>query len=104
MIVSRTTYLPIRYSFLARKSGISALSVYVENTKDAAGAMRSDDPVCGPQDVIEMASGRWTYELTCQRELISFWEEEGAGEHCHEGAISLFYQRTLDWLDTVLGS
>jgi pimeloyl-ACP methyl ester carboxylesterase len=43
-------------------------------------------------------------ELTCQRELISFREDEGAGEHCHEGAISLFHQRTFDWLDTVLAS
>ncbi|MGW5695164.1 alpha/beta hydrolase family protein [Streptomyces asiaticus] len=41
-------------------------------------------------------------ELTCQKELISFREDEGAGEHCHEGALSLFHQRTFDWLDTVL--
>ncbi|MFD1542772.1 alpha/beta hydrolase family protein [Nonomuraea guangzhouensis] len=41
-------------------------------------------------------------ELTCQKELIFFREDEGAGEHCHEGALSLFHQRTFDWLDTVL--
>ncbi|WP_413797685.1 alpha/beta hydrolase family protein [Streptomyces iranensis] len=41
-------------------------------------------------------------ELTCQKELISFREDEGAGEHCHEGAVFLFHQRTFDWLDTVL--
>ncbi|MDT0541259.1 alpha/beta hydrolase family protein [Streptomyces lonegramiae] len=41
-------------------------------------------------------------ELTCQKELISFREDEGAGEHCHEGALALFHQRTFDWLDTVL--
>ncbi|WP_433509202.1 alpha/beta hydrolase family protein [Nonomuraea sp. CA-143628] len=41
-------------------------------------------------------------ELTCQKELISFREDEGAGEHCHEGALSLFHQRTFDWLDTLL--
>ncbi|SDW92261.1 Lysophospholipase, alpha-beta hydrolase superfamily [Saccharopolyspora shandongensis] len=41
-------------------------------------------------------------ELTCQKELISFREDEGAGEHCHEGALSLFHQRTFDWLDTAL--
>jgi predicted alpha/beta-fold hydrolase len=41
-------------------------------------------------------------ELTCPRELIAFREDEGAGEHCHEGALSLFHQRTFDWLDTVL--
>lgn len=41
-------------------------------------------------------------ELTCQKELILFREDEGAGEHCHEGAISLFHQRAFDWLDTLL--
>jgi len=40
--------------------------------------------------------------LTCKKELILFREEEGAGEHCHEGAVLLFHQRTFDWLDTVL--
>ncbi|WP_410594259.1 alpha/beta hydrolase family protein [Amycolatopsis sp. lyj-23] len=41
-------------------------------------------------------------ELTCEKELILFREDEGAGEHCQEGALSLFSQRTFDWLDTVL--
>ncbi|MEV0400075.1 alpha/beta fold hydrolase [Actinoallomurus sp. NPDC050550] len=41
-------------------------------------------------------------ELTCQKELIAFREDEGAGEHCHEGAMFLFHQRTFDRLDTVL--
>lgn len=41
-------------------------------------------------------------ELTCQKELISFRENEGAGEHCHEGAMFLFHQRTFDRLDTLL--
>ncbi|MET9126986.1 alpha/beta fold hydrolase [Streptomyces sp. NPDC004528] len=41
-------------------------------------------------------------EMTCHKELILFREDEGAGEHCHEGAISLFHQRTFDWLDTQL--
>jgi alpha-beta hydrolase superfamily lysophospholipase len=43
-------------------------------------------------------------ELTCQKELISFPEDEGGGEHCHEGALSVFHQRTFDWLDTVFAS
>ncbi|MEU6554229.1 alpha/beta fold hydrolase [Streptomyces sp. NPDC046915] len=43
-------------------------------------------------------------ELTCQKELILFREDEGAGEHCHEGALSLFHQRTFDWLDTLLAA
>ena len=42
--------------------------------------------------------------LTCPKELITFPEDEGGGEHCHEGAVSVFHQRTFDWLDTVLAS
>ncbi|MCM3848508.1 alpha/beta fold hydrolase [Pseudonocardia sp. DR1-2] len=42
-------------------------------------------------------------ELTSVKELIVFREDEGGGEHCHEGALFLFHQRTFDWLDTVLG-
>jgi pimeloyl-ACP methyl ester carboxylesterase len=42
--------------------------------------------------------------LTCPKELISFREDEGGGEHCHEGAGALFHQRTFDWLDTVLAA
>ena len=40
--------------------------------------------------------------LTGKKELIQFREDEGGGEHCHEGALALFHQRTFDWLDTVL--
>lgn len=40
--------------------------------------------------------------LTCKKELITFREDEGGGEHCHEGAVSVFHQRTFDWLDTVI--
>jgi alpha-beta hydrolase superfamily lysophospholipase len=44
-------------------------------------------------------------ELTCPRkELISFREDEGGGEHCHEGATARFHQSTFDWLDTVLAA
>ncbi|MFD0035866.1 hypothetical protein ACFVJK_48590 [Streptomyces sp. NPDC127172] len=43
-------------------------------------------------------------ELTCEKKLIFYREDESAGEHCHEGAMFLFHQRTFDWLDTVLAS
>ena len=29
-------------------------------------------------------------------------DAEGAGEHCHEGAMPAFHQHAFDWLDTVL--
>jgi pimeloyl-ACP methyl ester carboxylesterase len=34
--------------------------------------------------------------LTCSKQMITFREDEGGGEHCHEGALSLFHQRTFD--------
>lgn len=39
--------------------------------------------------------------LTCPKSYISFTGEEGAGEHCHVGALSLFNARIFDWLNTI---
>jgi predicted alpha/beta-fold hydrolase len=40
--------------------------------------------------------------LTCPHTLITLPETEGAGEHCHMGAMSRFHQITFDRLDTTL--
>ncbi|MER7673732.1 alpha/beta fold hydrolase [Kitasatospora sp. NPDC096128] len=40
--------------------------------------------------------------LTCPHTLITLPESEGAGEHCHMGAMARFQQVTFDWLDTTL--
>jgi alpha-beta hydrolase superfamily lysophospholipase len=40
--------------------------------------------------------------LTCEYEHILLTDAEGAGEHCHEGAMLAFHQHAFDWLDTVL--
>ncbi|MGW3210174.1 alpha/beta hydrolase family protein [Streptomyces sp. NPDC001135] len=40
--------------------------------------------------------------LTCPHTLITLREAEGAGEHCHMGAMSRFHQVTFDWLDNTL--
>ncbi len=42
--------------------------------------------------------------LRCPKKLIFFTEEEGAGEHCHVGALTLFHQRAFDWLDRVFAT
>ncbi|MFI5757266.1 alpha/beta hydrolase family protein [Streptomyces sp. NPDC051569] len=36
--------------------------------------------------------------LTCEKEIITFTGAEGAGEHCHMGALSYFHQRLFSWL------
>jgi hypothetical protein len=37
--------------------------------------------------------------LTCPKKYIAFREDEGAGDHCHVGALSLANLRIFDWLD-----
>lgn len=43
-------------------------------------------------------------ELRCPKTLLQFTAAEGAAEHCHEGALTLFHQRMFDWLDDILKS
>ena len=47
---------------------------------------------------------RVAQSLTCPHEHIVLTDAEGAGEHCHEGAMLAFHQHAFDWLDAVLGS
>ena len=48
---------------------------------------------------------RMLYEaLHCPKTFAAFTATEGAGEHCHEGALTLFHQRMFDWLDDTLRS
>jgi dienelactone hydrolase len=42
--------------------------------------------------------------LSCPKTLLKFTAAEGAEEHCHEGALTLFHQRMFDWLDDTLAS
>lgn len=51
-------------------------------------------------DLFFAGQARRVYDaLTCKRDYLLFPEDEGGGEHCHEGASALFHQRTFDWLD-----
>jgi dienelactone hydrolase len=48
---------------------------------------------------------RMLYEaLRCPKTLLTFTAAEGAEEHCHVGALTLFHQRMFDWLDDTLRS
>ena len=42
--------------------------------------------------------------LQCPKTFLRFTAAEGAGEHCQEGALTLFHQRVFDWLDDTLRS
>jgi len=40
--------------------------------------------------------------LTAPASLVRFTADEGAGEHCQEGAMAVLHQRVFDWLDETL--
>ncbi|MFF3650952.1 alpha/beta hydrolase family protein [Streptomyces sp. NPDC002181] len=42
--------------------------------------------------------------LTCPKTLMMFTTEEGAGAHCHPGAMRLSIARIYDWLDDTLAT
>jgi dienelactone hydrolase len=42
--------------------------------------------------------------LRYPKTFLQFTAAEGAGEHCHEGALTLAHQRLFDWLDDTLRS
>ncbi|MFE9479064.1 alpha/beta hydrolase family protein [Streptomyces spororaveus] len=42
--------------------------------------------------------------LTCPKTLMAFTTEEGAGAHCHPGAMRLSIARIYDWLDDTLAA
>ena len=41
--------------------------------------------------------------LTCPKTFMGFGAEDGAEEHCHFGALSLYNHRVFEWLDTTFG-
>ncbi|QKV74100.1 S9 family peptidase [Amycolatopsis sp. Hca4] len=89
--------------------GMSTFEEVVEATKAYTMAGITDRITC-PTLVLDAEDDQFFRgqpqrvfdELTCEKKLIFFSEDEGAGEHCQEGALFLFNQRTFDWLDTVL--
>ncbi len=43
-------------------------------------------------------------QLQAPKKLVTFTEAEGAGEHCHMGAMSLAHQTIFDWLGDTLSN
>ncbi len=41
--------------------------------------------------------------LKSKSDLVTLTDAEGAGEHCHMGAMSRLHQVIFDWLDDTLG-
>lgn len=71
---------------------------------DVASLIACPTLVCeGENDRVAAGQATMLYEaLQCPKTFMEFTEAEGAGEHCQEGALTLFHQRMFDWLDETL--
>jgi alpha-beta hydrolase superfamily lysophospholipase len=59
----------------------------------------------GENDHFQAGEAQRVYDgLTCPKSLVVFAGAEGAGEHCQVGAMRLFQQRYLDWLDATMST
>ena len=70
-----------------------------------AGQISCPTLVCdAAEDFFFAGQARLLYDaLSCSKTYLLFTAEEGAEEHCHEGAYRLHNQRIFDWLDETLG-
>ncbi|MFJ8435890.1 alpha/beta fold hydrolase [Kitasatospora sp. NPDC094019] len=81
---------------------------YLDYTLAGGIAERIQCPtlVCdAEQDMFFKGQPEQLYDhLTCPRTLMLFTAEEGAGAHCHPGAMRLTQARIYDWLDETLAA
>ena len=90
--------------------GVDSLSEYLKiaedySLKEVVGQIRcptlltraESDPVSWNAELIYD-------QLTSQKELVRFYDAEGAGDHCESKNRPLFYQRAFDWLDETLAA
>ncbi|AYF77603.1 alpha/beta fold hydrolase [Nocardia yunnanensis] len=104
MAVSTTTRWALRNGVWT--FGATSPADYVRRTADYTLAGIADKIQCptlvfeAENDLFFKGEAPRVYEaLTCKKELIVGTEADGAGEHCHTGAILLTLQRLFDWLD-----
>jgi dienelactone hydrolase len=73
---------------------------------DVVGQISCPTLVCEAEnDQFFLGQPQMLYDaLQCPKTLMAFTAAEGAEEHCHVGALTLFHQRMFDWLDDTLGS
>ncbi|MFI8263848.1 alpha/beta hydrolase family protein [Streptomyces sp. NPDC085665] len=81
---------------------------YLDYTLAGGIAERIQCPtlVCdAEEDMFFKGQPEQLYEhLTCPKTLMLFTTEEGAGAHCHPGAMRLSIARIYDWLDDTLAA
>ena len=90
--------------------GIDSLSEYLKlaedySLKEAVSQIRCPTLLTWAEsDPLSWNAERIYDRLTSQKELVRFYDAEGAGEHCEVKTRPLFHQRAFDWLDETLAA
>lgn len=88
-------------------NGVSDLGEYMADVERYTMERRVEQINCptlvtvAENDPIAANAERFFDALTCEKELVRFTADEGAGTHCEMFNRSLLNNRVLDWLDGV---
>ena len=90
-------------------NGVPDLAAYMADVERYTMEGRIEQISCptlvtvAENDAIAANAERFFDALTCEKELVRFTADEGAGDHCEMFNRSLLNNRVLDWLDGVFG-
>jgi pimeloyl-ACP methyl ester carboxylesterase len=90
--------------------GVDSLSEYLQlaedySLKEVVSQIRCPTLLTWAEsDPLSWNAERIYDRLTSQKELVRFYDAEGAGDHCEAKTRPLFYQRAFDWLDETLAA
>ena len=90
--------------------GVDSLSEYLKlaedySLKEVVGQIRCPTLLTWAEsDPLSWNAEQIYDRLTSQKELVRFYDAEGAGDHCEVKARPLFHERAFDWLDETLAA
>jgi pimeloyl-ACP methyl ester carboxylesterase len=90
--------------------GVDSLSEYLKisedySLKEVVGQIRCPTLLTWAESDPLSWNAELIYDrLRSQKELVRFYDAEGAGDHCETKARPLFHQRAFDWLDETLAA
>ena len=90
--------------------GVDSLSEYLQisedySLKEVAGQIRCATLLTWAEsDPLSWNAERIYERLTSQKELVRFYDAEGAGDHCEGKTRPPYHQRAFDWLDETLAA
>jgi hypothetical protein len=90
--------------------GASSPLAYIDTLRDFTLRGRAAQIVCptwvcnAEGDDIGASAPELVAALTCPSTFVRFTRAEGAGDHCEQGARTLYHARSFAWLDDLLHS